>query len=374
MPSTNGLEVESLGKSEFFSRLMDRASKGRIPLDAIIELTYGCNMRCVHCYNPTHQAKGELSTEEFYIIIDQLVHQGCFCITFTGGEMFTRRDVFQIFTYAKRKGLVIILFTNATAITPERADRIRDLQPWSVEMSIYGATQATYERVTRIPGSFPRFLEGVEHLRERKVPLLIKMSVMTLNQHEVKQAKALAEGWGIRFIYSTQIDPGQDGSLEPLRYRISPQDVVRLDQEILGQRHQEACHEKKCEAREGLFPCDCGKSSLAITPYGEMNLCINFPVPRYNLRAGNVASGWKVLKDYVDSARRSDAYECPRCDLKRYCRRGPADAWREKGDVSSACLPYFKELAGLEKQAVEAVASTSCSGSSDKEGGWASSP
>jgi len=352
MPRHEGLGIESIGKSEFYSRLENRAFEKRIPIKATIELTYGCNLRCVHCYNPTHKAKGELSTQESYRIIDQLAQEGCFLITFTGGEMFTRKDTFEILSYAKNKGVAIMLFTNATLITPERADRIQALQPWRVEISIYGATPETYERVTGIPGSFGRFLEGVERLRERKVPLLIKMPAMTLNQHEVKQAKALVEGWGIRFIYSAEITPRQDGSLEPLRYRISPQEVIQLDQEILGEWQGEGQEEKKCQAREGLFRCGCGKSSVAVTPYGEMNLCINFPVPQYNLRTGSVSSGWKALVECVDSALPSQAYECPSCDVRDYCRQGPRDALLERGDFSP-CLPYFKELASLEKNTYE---------------------
>ncbi len=352
MPRHEGLGIESIGKSEFYLRLEKRAFEKRIPFKATMELTYGCNMRCVHCYNPTHKAKGELSTQEFYRTIDELAQEGCFLITFTGGEMFTRRDTFEILTYAKKKGLAIILFTNATLITPERADRIQALLHLRVEVSIYGATPETYERVTGIPGSFGRFLEGVERLRERKVPLLIKMPAMTLNQHEVKQAKALVEGWGIKFVYCSEINPRQDGSLEPLRYRISPQDLIQLDQEILGEWQGEGQEEKKCQASEGLFRCGCGKGKVAVTPYGEMNLCINFPVPQYNLRTGNISSGWKALVEYVDSALPSQAYECPSCDVRDYCRQGPRDALLERGDFSP-CLPYFKELASSEKQTYE---------------------
>ncbi len=354
MPRHEGLGIESMGKSEFYSRLENRAFEKRIPVKATMELTYGCNLRCVHCYNPTHEAKGELSTQECYRIIDELVQEGCFLISFTGGEMFTRRDAFEILTYAKKKGVAIILLTNANLITPERADRIQARRPWRVEISIYGATPETYERVTGIPGSFRRFLEGVERLRERKVPLLIKMPAMTLNQREVQQAKALVEGWGIRFIYCTEITPRQDGSLEPLRYRITAQEVIQLDQEILGEWRGEGQEEKKCQAGEGLFRCMCGKSSVAVTPYGEMNLCINFPVPRYNLRTGNVSSGWKALVEHVDSARPSEAYECPSCSVRDSCRQAPSDALLETGDFSP-CLPYFKELATLEKQAYEAA-------------------
>ena len=160
--------IEVLSKESFWSRLAEKAAANRVPFEAMIELTYGCNLRCVHCFNPTHQAKGELATRQITAILDQLAEVGCFQVGFTGGEIFTRRDVFEILAYAKTKGFAVTVLTNATLITPERADRLKAIRPHSIEISIYGATRETYERVTRIPGSFQHFLTGVQLLRERE--------------------------------------------------------------------------------------------------------------------------------------------------------------------------------------------------------------
>ena len=350
--------LPTIGCEEFLSRLDAKAAQQRVSTKATIELTYGCNLRCVHCYNPTHTAKGELTTGQITRIIDQLAEQGCFQIVFTGGEPLTRKDCFEVFAYAKAKGFRIVLLTNATMITRVQADRIKALGPHSVEVSIYGATAETYEHVTRIPGSFKRFVRGVELLRERTVPLIIKMPVMILNQHEVEQARALVKGWGVPFVYSTEIHPRVDGSLEPLNYRLTPQEVMRVTGRLSGSQKWSAGggeQEEGCGAKEGMFNCDCGKTNLAVTPYGEMNLCVALPIPKYDLKSGDVASGWKSLVDLVESTRPSEAYECTTCHLEPYCCQGPMDAWLETGDLNP-CLPHFKELATLEKQAYEAVA------------------
>jgi len=351
--------IQTLDQKRFWLALREKGAQQRVPVRAMIELTYGCNLRCVHCYNPTHQAKDELSTVQITALIDQLAAVGCLELGLTGGEIFTRRDLFEIMAYAKGKGFAITLLTNATLITPERADRIQALHPRSVEISIYGATQETYEQVTRIPGSFQGFLTGVQLLRERTVPLLIKMPVMTLNQHEVEQAKALVEGWGIKFIYCTEIFPRVDGSLEPLQYRLAPHDVVRIDDAMLGSRRWRAAggaeKGERCQAGEGLFTCMCGRNNLAVTPYGRMNLCVSFPIPQYDLRCGTVSEGWKTLVDLVDSAnaKPGDAYECPTCPVQSHCQQGPMNAWLETRRLEP-CLPYFKELATLEKLTHEA--------------------
>jgi radical SAM protein with 4Fe4S-binding SPASM domain len=353
------LGIETISQERFWSALSEKSTQQRVPIHAMIELTYGCNLRCVHCYNPTHTAKEELATAQIKALIDQLAEAGCLELAFTGGEIFTRKDAFELFDYAKAKGFAITLLTNATLITPERADRIQAIRPHQVEISIYGATQETYESVTRIPGSFTTFLAGVHLLRERAVPLVIKMPVMTLNQHEVLQAKAMIEGWGIKFVYCTEIHQRVDGSREPLQYRLAPHEVVRIDDAMLGSRRWRAQggEEKgeSCQAGEGLFTCMCGKSSLAVTPYGRMNLCVSLPTPQYDLRSGTVLEGWKTLVDMVDRANAvpGDAYECPQCPVQGHCRQGPMNAWLETKTLET-CLPYFKELATLEKHTHEA--------------------
>ena len=346
-------------QNQFWHDLYEKAGEHRVPLRATFELTYGCNLRCVHCYNPTHQAKGELTTEQIKAILDQLAEEGCIDLEFTGGETFTRRDCFEIFTYAKAKGFALTLLTNASLITPERADRLQALRPKLVEISIFGATRESYEGITRIPGSFPLFLRGVRLLRERNVPLLIKMPVMTLNRHEVEQAKALVQRWGVKFLYCTEIHQRVDGSLEPLQYRLAPDEVIRVDAAMVRhpKRHGQGESDKgeSCQTRSGLFTCACGRCSLAVTPYGRMNLCVSLPIPGYDLRSGTVVEGWKTLVDLVDAANANPGkdYACPTCDFQTSCRQGPMDAWLETQRLEP-CLPYFKELATLEKATDEA--------------------
>jgi radical SAM protein with 4Fe4S-binding SPASM domain len=98
-----------------------------------------------------------------------------------------------------------------------------------------------------------------------------------------------------------------------------------------------------------FIECACGQTRFAVTPYGEMNLCVAFPIPRYNLRTGTVREGWDLLKRTVDEAQPNKRYECPTCEVRPFCAQGRSDAWLETGDMSR-CLPHFKEWASLEKQ------------------------
>src|SRR5712691_8746409 len=184
---------------------------------AQIELTYGCNLHCVHCYTDcyNHQdlIKREMSYEQVVHILDQLHDVGVLWVCFTGGEIFVRKDFFNIYAYAKEKGFLIILFTNGTLITEAIADYLKEHPPFCIEISCHGATDETFDRITQVRGSFQRFLKGVRLLLERGLPIKLKTKAMTVNQHELDQIKAFVEGLGTQFRLSTVIYPRLNGDL-----------------------------------------------------------------------------------------------------------------------------------------------------------------
>ncbi len=340
--------VETLPYRKLHLRLQAKAAKARLPFEAAIELTYACPLRCVHCYNPTHQAKGESSTEEVLSFLRQLADAGTLFVSFTGGELFTRPDWHRLLSEAKALGMRFALITNATLITPAIADKLKALSPYRVDVSLYGATRAGYEAVTRTPGSFARFLSGLRALTDRGLPIRLKAIVLKPNAHEVSAMRSLAESFGLKFDYCAEVFPRVDGSREPLKYRLAPEDAVRLWKELVFD--PSAAESRSCAAasNNGPYDCRCGKSAVAITPHGEMNLCISNPLPRYDLKAGTVEEGWKSLVRLVDSTRPTKAYECPHCPVKTHCTRGPGDSQLEMGDVN-ACVPQFKREAELRR-------------------------
>jgi MoaA/NifB/PqqE/SkfB family radical SAM enzyme len=108
-----------LDADTFLGHLSANAAASRRPDGMTFELTYGCNLRCVHCYNPTHRAlPHELTTAEVCALLKQIADLGVLTVTFTGGEPSVRPDIGDILQCARRQGLLIYLMTNATRITP----------------------------------------------------------------------------------------------------------------------------------------------------------------------------------------------------------------------------------------------------------------
>ncbi|GKS58150.1 heme b synthase [Nitrospira sp.] len=339
------IEAES-----FRSQLALKTASVRHPEGVTFELTYGCNLRCLHCFNPTHRAlPNELPTAEVHRIVEQLAAFNVLTVTFTGGEPTIRPDIGPILRHARKQGLLLRLLTNATRMTASLIETLQQVATEQIYVSIYGATQYTYDRMTGAPGGYAAFRRGLDLLAGSALPVVVRMPVTTINQHEVLACKSLIEHYRFKFQYCFDVTPTVSGNLIPLSYRLSPEDKIRLDGELLGAREISGW-DTPCTASPDFIDCACGKTRFAITPYGEMNLCTVFPIPRYDLRTGTIAEGWEVLKRTVDEARSNEHDQCPACEVRPHCRQGRVDAWLETGDMSP-CLPHFKRWAEAESRA-----------------------
>ncbi len=343
--------IPTLSLEKFIENLNQKKPFLPVPVNVTLEVTYGCNLNCVHCFNPTHKAlPQESSTQSLLKILDQLAEAGCLSLTLSGGEIFTRPDLWQVMDHAKKIGLQLTLFTNATLITEEKVAKMRELAPALISVSVYGITRETYESVTRVKGSFDAFMRGISLLENSGLPVLFKMPVMTLNRHELEDAYAWFKERKLPFIHSVEIHPRVDGSTEPLLYRLPEEQAARLR---LQYEEDSSCRiSEVSSSNPKVFNCACGKKSFALTPYGEMNLCVSTYYPKYRIAEGSVAQGWKMLVDFVESFSPSSAFECPSCEFAPHCSQGAMDAFLNTGDFN-ACVPYFKQTAREIKKRIE---------------------
>lgn len=339
--------MQHLDSQTFLDTISTRAEQNRQPDKATIELTYGCNLHCLHCYNPTHRALPlELTTSEVCSILTQMAELGVLTVSLSGGEPSLRPDIEPILRHAREAGLLVSLLTNATRMMPAFVSLLDNVGLSHAFVSIYGATMNTYEAMTGMQGSFSHFLQGLDSLRDRTFPVTVRMPVTTVNWTEVDACQALVESCGFKFQYSLDIHPRTDGDAAPLAYRLAPELKTALESRKLGEPRS-AQDPDACFPEEPFISCACGRTRFAVTPYGEMNLCVAFPTPKYDLRRGTVREGWALLKETVEQAKPTAQYGCHTCNVSRSCRQGRSDAWLETGDMS-ACLPHFKEWATLE--------------------------
>ncbi len=351
--------IPEIPLSEFSQGLQRVASAERVPLGASIELTERCNLRCVHCYinQPAgdREVQGrELSCDQWARILEEMAAAGCLWLVLTGGEPLLRRDFKDIYLHAKKLGMIIILFSNGTLITPELADFLAEWSPYLVEITVYGRTRATYEAVTRVPGSFDKCLQGIDLLLARKVPLELKSMAMTLNAHEIMDLQAWAQGLGLRFRYDAVLNPRLDGGKEPLALRLTPEEVVefdRQDEARLKALHRFADQFVKPLQDNYLYHCGAGVVCAHVDPYGKMYLCLMAREAGFDLTQGSWDEGWRQFLPRLRYQKPRGDYPCGRCGLIVLC--GQCPAWgRLEHDDPQKPVTYLCQIAHLRAAAL----------------------
>jgi radical SAM protein with 4Fe4S-binding SPASM domain len=329
---------------DFSAQLHGHMKAERVPASATIELTRRCPLECVHCYNnlpmgDLEAKRGELTYEELCHMMDELVDAGTLWLLLTGGEIFARKDFLDIYTYAKKKGFIVTLFTNGNLITPAIADYLTEWRPFSIEITLYGATQQTYEQLTGIPGSYDRCIRGIRLLTERGLPLSLKSVAISINKHELGAMKRLAAELGVPFKFDAMMNPRIDCSQSPLAVRLEPWEIVKLDLEDpkrvkdmqkLGADFMDA------PVNTGeVYHCGGGISSFAIDPEGKMSICVLSHNDTYDLRRGNLREGWGGFLREVRGRKTSQITKCTSCRIKSMCGMCPANGELENGDAES---------------------------------------
>jgi radical SAM protein with 4Fe4S-binding SPASM domain len=332
--------VQTLDYASWTAKLKRQVGDRRVPLGGALELTHRCNNRCRHCFNNLRlddaPALGrELSTVEVSGILEEAAALGCVWVLLTGGEILLRPDFTEIYDHARRLGLLVTLFTNGTLVTPELADHLARHRPFSVEITLYGATPETCERVTGAPGSFGACLRGIRLLRERGLPLKLKSTVSALNRHEVEAMRRLAEEeLGLPFRFDALLNARCDGRPGPLGLRLSAEEVVALD--LADPARAEALREFAAATHPGgtvsaLYPCGGASHSFAVDPYGRLRACAISPGKGFDLRTASFREGWELLAGLRALKLDADAV-CRSCALRALCGMCPANGELECGD------------------------------------------
>jgi len=334
--------IEYKDFNEGFSEKMQ--TKGS-PICGQIELTFCCNLKCIHCYVAEYPDQKELSFSEIIGILDQIHKENCLKLVFTGGEPLLRKDFLDIYTYAKTKGFLISLFTNGTLLTEEIADHLNEYPPFNIEITLNGITRQTYEKITRISGSFQKCLQGIHLLLERQLPLTVKSNGMKLNRDEILKIKDYAESLGAKYRYDSILIPCTDGSKKPCRMRLSADEIVQIEltDDTMKQEWIRWCEsDPYFQNQDDLFRCKSGQFN--IDPYGGLQLCFAFRKPSFDLRQGSFRDGFYNFLPKIRSVKYQTESKCKNCQIRHLCSQCPARAQLENGDLEEP-VEYFCELA-----------------------------
>ena len=328
--------------------MSDKAQRRNIPLSVHVDLTYRCNERCVHCYLD-HEDHGEMTTSEIKHLLDEMAEAGVFFLTFSGGEIFLRKDFFELLEYARSLMFSVKLKTNAVLIREREAARLRDLDVESIQVSIYSHRPEVHDAITLKPGSLKRSLDAIRFLKSQGLKVIMANVLMTQNMQDYPGVRALADELGVECTLDPTITPMMDGDRSVLGLGVD-QPVLRQvfrDPSLVGNIDEFcAIPAKPGEDELESTPCSAGHTACYVSPYGDVFPCVQFPLPTGNVRQQRFIDIWRHSDQMNDvrSIRLKDLTTCTSCTHISNCTRCPGLAFMEgnmRGPSSQDCQKSF---------------------------------
>ena len=343
------VSTQVIGKANLFK-------KAKLILSRLdIELTERCNNNCIHCcinlpLDDTDAKKRELSTEEIKKILKEAVSLSCLTVRFTGGEPLLREDFEELYLFARKQGLKVLLFTNATLITPHLVELFSKIPPLEkIEITVYGMKKSSYEAVTRVDGSFEAAWRGISMLLDYKIPFVVKSALLPPNKDEIDDFEEWAKSipwmdkppsYSMFFDLRCRRDSQKNKSIK--RLRITPEEGLKIltrrkDKYI--KEMKEFCSKFMRPSEDKLFSCGSGHGGC-VDAYGKFQPCMMLRHPEcvYDLKNGSLKD---ALENFFPKMRKIKAVNpdyldrCARCFLKGLCEQCPAKSWMEYGTLDT---------------------------------------
>lgn len=320
----------------------------RILYSLVLELTYRCNEKCVHCYLPQETRLPELSLQQIDALMGEFVAKGGLQIQLTGGEALFRKDFIGILGLAKKHCLVTSITTNLTLLNNDILNALADISPRSVGCSIYAARPELHDAITLVKGSFEKSLRSIRSLRAAGIPVIIKSPLMKTTAPHWREIEALAKELGCEYQFDLSITAKNDGKLSPLAHRVEDREVLK---DIFSSRYyklfvgDEPMSTMSSPSPEASL-CGAGGSGLAVSPDGTIRPCIGLNIALGQWPINSLGEVWHESPFFAEfgAIKLRDISPCNTCPELGFCSRCPGAWLAEHGDFRKPS-PYTCALA-----------------------------
>ena len=335
--------------SGLLHQMTEKAQAMNIPLGVQLDLTYRCNERCVHCYLD-HENHGEMTTAEIKHLLDEMADAGVFILSLSGGEIFLRKDFFEILEYARiERQFCVKLKTNAIMIRESEAARLREIGVESIQISIYSHRAEVHDGITLVAGSLKRSLDAARFLKSQGLRVIFANVLMAQNLEDYQGVRALAAEMGVESTLDPTITPMMDGDRSVLRLGVNQATLRQFfrDEASIGNVDEPcAIVSPADESTLSALPCSAGHTSCYVSPYGDVFPCVQFPLATGNVRKQRFLDIWQHSDrmNEVRSIRLKDLPTCSSCTHVGSCTRCPGLAFMEgnmRGPSSQDCEKSF---------------------------------
>jgi [mycofactocin precursor peptide]-tyrosine decarboxylase / 3-amino-5-[(4-hydroxyphenyl)methyl]-4,4-dimethylpyrrolidin-2-one synthase len=302
------------------------------PICLTWELTYACNLACVHCLSSSgRRDPRELSTEECMAVIDELERMQVFYVNIGGGEPTVRRDFWELVDYAVAHHVGVKFSTNGSRITADRAKRLTETDYVDVQVSLDGATPEVNDAV-RGPGSYATATTAMKNLANAGFKGF-KLSVVVTRENvsQLDDFKALADRYDAQ-LRLTRLRPSGRGADVWDQLHPTAQQQRELYEWLLANGEDVLTGDSFFHlsgygtSLPGLNLCGAGRVVCLIDPIGDVYACpfvIHDEFLAGNVRApGGFAHIWRHSELFEDLRAPQSAGTCSSCGLFDKCRGG----------------------------------------------------
>ncbi len=300
------------------------------PICLTWEITYACNLQCVHCLSSSGKRRpDELTTAEAKRLIDEWAEMKVFYINVGGGEPMSRKDFRELMDYVLTRGIGVKFSTNGTLIDDDAAAWIASRDYLDVQISIDGATADTSDPI-RGEGSYGRARQAMERLAKHRFPFKINTTVTRHNYPQIDELYALSQRYGAELRLTRLRPTGRGGAVwQDLRptheqnrglyeWLLNHRDVLTGDSFF----HLSAYG----QPMDGLNLCGAGRIVCCVDPVGEVYACPFMLAPEFsggNVRQpGGFAGIWRHSPLFAHLREWQVGGNCQTCNAYDQCHGG----------------------------------------------------
>ncbi len=330
-----------------------KAAARHIPLIGTFELTPRCNFRCKMCYvrmdKPQMDKIGhELTAKEWIQLAEDAAKAGMLYLLITGGEPLLRADFKEIFEALNKMGFIISLNTNAALMNEEMFDFFSKYPPTATNVTLYGASADTYEKICGDRSAFARTLSGLEMFSRIPTVLEVRTSFIKDNMNELDEIRALSKRYTNQYAINTSIFNAIRGAeSDVVNCRMAPSEIHALERrnrefytklnsanERAVIKNMDTEHFAGTKNNSGDIPprvlhCLASKAIFWLTWDGKMLPCGTFSSPYTRPLEEGFAHAWNRLPTLAEDIKRPN--ECGCCEYREGCSNCPANIQAETG-------------------------------------------
>ena len=298
-----------------------------------MELTYKCNERCRHCYI-ADEDREEMPLEAIKRVLDELSELKVMNVVFRGGEVFWRRDAFEILEYAYSKNFLIDIFTNGNLIDGNDYIRLKSVWPRCVHFSLYSHKPEKHDAITQIKGSYERTLKSIKACKTIGIPVNIKTPLFSETMDDVRGIVDLANELGCSIELGKNITPKKNGDMTPVNMQISGYENENKVSDTIDELIQIEDNRCLVEKRTGKI-CGAGDRAISINPYGEVFPCNMLQLCIGDINNSSIREIWEhseKLKRWREKNKWSLIKGCEGCQLIDHCTYCPGEAMMRTGE------------------------------------------